>query len=54
LDGDREERKKWRRQLMLGTGPRAADILAGNWKDEAGDGGYASTSDSMVKSSKRK
>jgi hypothetical protein len=40
---DREERKTWRRRLMLGSGPPAADILAGNWKDEAGDGGYASS-----------
>ena len=50
---DREERKTWRRRLRLGTGPRAADILAGNWKVDAGDG-YDSSSDSMVKSSKGK
>jgi hypothetical protein len=52
-NGDREERKIWKRRLRLGTGPRAADILAGNWENESRDG-YASSSDSMVKSSKGK
>ena len=60
VDGDREERKIWRRRLRLGgtgTGPRAADILAGKtvfWEDESGDGYASSSSKSMVKSSRGK
>ena len=57
-DGDQEERKRWRRRLRIGTGPRAADILAGKvvfWGD---GGGYASSSsassDSIIKISKGK
>ena len=49
------ERKTWRRRLRLGTGagtgPRAADILAGKtmfWEDESRDG-YASSSNSISK-----
>ena len=58
-DGDREERKIWRRRLRLGsgTGPRAADILAGKtvfWEDESRDGYSSSSSNSMVKPSKGK
>ena len=57
-DGDQEERKRWRRRSRPGTGPRAADILAGKvvfWGD---GGGYASSSsassDSIIKISKGK
>ena len=54
VDEDHEEREIWRRRLR--SGPRAADILAGKtvfWEDESEDG-YASSSNSMVRSSKGK
>lgn len=61
VDGDREERRIWRRRLRLGagagTGPRAADILAGKtvfWEDESRDGYASSSSNSMVKPTKDK
>jgi hypothetical protein len=61
VHGDREERRRWRRRLRLpadaGTGPRAADILAGKivfWEDESRDGYASSSSNSLVKPSKGK